>query len=105
MRTHKFGICVPKSVAEVKGLDKENGGTLSWDVIFKEMKNVQIPFGELEGDKIQPGYQEIRCRVIFDVKMGENFRRKAGMVAGDHRNKAPSALSYSSVVSRNSVVI
>ena len=60
MRTHKFGICVPKSVAEAKRLDKENGDTLWWDTIYKEMKNVRISFKEFEGDKISPGYQEIR---------------------------------------------
>ena len=33
VRTHKFGIRVPKSVAEAKRLDKSNGDTLWWDAI------------------------------------------------------------------------
>ena len=37
--------------------------------------------------------------------MGENFRRKARMVADGHRTETPAALTYSSVVSRDSVRI
>ena len=35
--------------------------------------------------------------------MAENFRRKARLVAGGHRTKPPAAITYSSVVSRDSV--
>jgi hypothetical protein len=40
--------------------------------------------------------------MIFDVKM-ENFRRKARLVAGGHRTKAPARITYASVVSRETV--
>ena len=44
--------------------------------------------------------------MIFDVKMGENFRRKARFVAGGHKTKTPAAMTYSLVVvSRDSVCI
>ena len=43
--------------------------------------------------------------MIFDTKLGENFRRKARMVAGGHTTKTPSSVTYSSVVSRDSVQI
>ena len=43
--------------------------------------------------------------MIFDVKMCENFRRKAIMVAGGHTTETPAALTYASVVSRDSVRI
>jgi hypothetical protein len=43
--------------------------------------------------------------MIFDVKMGENFRRKARFVAGGHKTTTPAAMCYSSVVSRDSVRI
>ncbi len=71
------------------------------------MKNVRIAFEVWEGKKedIPPGYQQVDCHMIFDVKMGENFRRKARMVAGGHQTVAPAALTYSSVVSRDSVRI
>jgi hypothetical protein len=36
-RTHKFGIRVPKTVAEAQAIDAENGDTLWWNAILKEM--------------------------------------------------------------------
>ena len=47
------------------------------------------------------GFQEIGCHLIFDVKM--DFTRKARFVAGGHTTEASSAITYSSVVSRDSV--
>ena len=71
------------------------------------MRNVRIAFEEFNGNKedIPPGYQQVNCYMIFDIKMGENFRRKARMVAGGHTTNTPSSITYSSVVSRNSVRI
>jgi hypothetical protein len=40
VRTHKFGVKVPKYVAEAIAFDEENENTLWWDAICKEMKNV-----------------------------------------------------------------
>jgi hypothetical protein len=40
--------------------------------------------------------------MIFDVKM-EDFRRKARFVAGGHTTDTPRAMTYASVVSRESV--
>ena len=107
VRTHKYGIRIPKSVKEAQQLDRENGDTLWWDAICKEMKNVLIAFEEFDGDEkdLPPGYQYVDCHMIFDIKMGENFRRKARMVAGGHMTSTPSSLTYSSVVSRDSVRI
>ena len=51
------------------------------------------------------GYQFVKCHMIFDVNMGENFCSKARMVAGGHMTTSPSSLTYSSVVSRDSVRI
>ena len=71
------------------------------------MRNVRIAFEEFNGNKedIPPGYQQVNCHMIFDIKMGENFRRKARMVAGGHTTTNPSSITYSSVVSRDSVRI
>ena len=64
----------------------KNGNTLWWDVIWKEMKNVCIMFKVHEGEEkdLHPGYQEINDHMIFDEKMGKNFRHKACMVADGH---------------------
>ena len=114
MRTHKFGIFIPKDVASAKAEDARNGNTLWWDAICKEMKNANIAFELYEGNVSQEqailqlkaqGYQQISYHIIFDVKMGENFRRKARLVAGGHTTATPSTLTYSSVVSRDSVRI
>ena len=49
------------------------------------------------------GYQEIRNHIVFDVKM--DFTRKARYCAGGHTTDAPDGITYSSVVSRDSVRI
>ena len=40
--------------------------------------------------------------MIFDIKLGENFRRKARLVEGGHTTTAPSSIAFSLVVSRDS---
>ena len=67
-------------------IDKENGYNLCWDVIMKEMKNVRPALEVFEKHKkdIPIGYQQIKCHMIFDVKIGEKFRRKARLVGGGH---------------------
>jgi hypothetical protein len=83
-KAHKFGIEVPRSVAEAYTLDKKNGNTFWAGAISKEMKNVQIAFKILvNGDKVPIGYQCMQCHMIFDGKM-EDFCRKACLVAGGH---------------------
>ena len=106
-RTHKYGIRIPKTVQEAIAIDKENGDTLWWDAICKEMANVRPAFEEWEGKEsnLPPGYQKIKCHFIFDIKMGENFRRKARLVAYGNETETPAALTYSSVVTRDSVRI
>ena len=56
-------------------------------------------------EDIPIGYQQIKCPMIFDVKIGENFRRKAILVGGGHMKTAPDSITYSLVVSRYSVKI
>jgi hypothetical protein len=86
-------------------LDKENGNTLWQDAVRKEIKNVRIEFKILNVEEsVPPTYQEIRCHMMFDVKM-EGFCRKARFVAGGHTTDTPCAITYASVVSRESVRI
>ena len=65
------------------------------------MKNVRIAFEVFEGEvkDIPIGYQKVDCHMIFDIKMGEIFRRKARMVAGGYTTEMPATLTYLSVVS------
>jgi Reverse transcriptase (RNA-dependent DNA polymerase) len=104
-RTHKFGLEIPKSVLDAQRIDKENGNTLWQDAIAKEMKNVRIAFKILEDQGEVPiGHQYMDCHIIFDIKL-DGFVRKARMVAGGHMISTPPNLTYSSVVSRETVRI
>lgn len=44
------------------------------------------------------GYQEVTAQLIFDVKLGENSRRKEWLVGDRHKTDTPVAVTYSSVV-------
>ena len=105
-RTHKYGIRVPRSVKEALEIDMSNGNSLWQDAIEKEMINIRpaLEVWENDEDKLI-GYQKIKCHMIFDIKLGENFRRKARYVAGGHMTETPASLTYSSVVARDSVRI
>ncbi len=88
-KTHKFGIEVPRSVAEAYALDKKNGNTFWADSIAKEMKKVRIAFKILaNGDKVPIGFLRMRCHMIFDIKM-EDLHCKLRLVAGGHMTDAP----------------
>ena len=95
-RTHKFGLWIPKSVEQALIVDKENGNTLWWDAICKEMTNVRPAFEKWVKKEsiLPPGYQKIKRHFIFDVKMGKNFRRKARLVA----NGNETVVSWDSVM-------
>jgi len=109
--THKFGIRLPHSVAEAYCIDKETGTDFWTRAIEKEMKNVRIAFRKWDGSIVDArggkklvGYQEIKCHMIFDIKMDGKFTRKARFVAGGHTVEKPEPVAtYSSVVSRDSV--
>jgi len=103
-RTHKFGIRIPKTLAEALDIDKDTGTDLWRKAIEKEMANVKTAFQVLnEDEKVPIGYLQIPCHMIFDVKM--DLTRKARFVAGGHMTDPPTVLTYSSVVSRESVRI
>ena len=105
--THRYGIRLPKSIKEAKELDQKNGNTLWWDAITKEMRNVRIAFEDWNKplSEILPGYSKLTCHLIFEIKLSENFRRKARFVADGHKHPVKPSLSYSTVFSRDSVRI
>ena len=107
---HKYGVRLPHSVQEALQIDKETGTDFWWQAIQKEMKKVMVAF-EYD-DQLTPeqartdrskyvGFQEINCHMVFDVKM--DLTRKARFVAGGHLTEPPPSITYSSVVSRDSV--
>lgn len=103
-RKMKFGVKIPLAYDEAVILDRENGNTLWQDAVKKEMKNVEVAFNFLGEDESVPiGFNKISCHLIFDVKF--SLERKARYVAGGHLNSVPPAMTYASVVSRDSVRI
>ena len=109
--SHKFGVKLPHSVEEAYKLDKKNGNDNWCKAIEKEMSCIHVAFEKWVDGKTREeakqkliGYQEVRCHMIFDVKMS-GLTRKARLVAGGHMTDTPSSITYSSVVSHDSVRI
>jgi hypothetical protein len=109
LTTHKFGVRLPHTVDEALRIDKDTGTDFWQKAIGKETTKVKVAWEAREDLDIEEvrkggalvGYTEIRCHMIFDVKM--DFTRKARFVAGGHMTDTPSSITYSSVVSRDSV--
>ena len=59
----KFGIAVPRTVAEAHELDRINGNTFWADAIKKEMENVKIAFNVLDEDTRVP--QALRRSLVI----------------------------------------
>ncbi len=103
-RTHKYGLRLPKSVEEAYAIDAETGADYWHNAILKEMQNNAVAFKFLEdGDHLPVGSKWIPFHMIFDIKC--DFTRKARFVAGGHWTEAPAQITYSSVVTRESVRI
>jgi hypothetical protein len=65
------------------------------------MSNVRVAFKEYDGELTQDdkpkGYKFVSIHVVFDVKLGEKYRRKAKLAADRHKTDAPtSTITYSS---------
>jgi hypothetical protein len=103
-RTHKYGIRLPKTVTEAYQIDQDTGTDYWHQAIMKEMKNNAVAFQFLEeGENAPVGSKWIPFHMIFDIKC--DFTRKARFVAGGHWTNAPDSITYSSVVTRDSVRI
>jgi hypothetical protein len=67
------------------------------------MKNV-MPGFEFRDDNIVPlGYKKFDCHMIFEVKL--NLTRKAHLVVGSHQTEVLTEMTYSSVISQDSMRI
>jgi hypothetical protein len=109
---HKFGCTLPHSVEEELEIDRLTG-TDHWQRALNRerclRKNVawnardNTTPDEIQSGKVKDmiGFQEIGCHIVFDIKM--DFTRKARFCAGGHTTDTPAAMTYSSIVSRDSV--
>ena len=59
----------------------------------------------MRNGNINPGYENVNVHMKFDIKMDGRFTRKAILVADVHTTALTSSITYSSVVSRESVRI
>ena len=75
------------------------------------MKNNAIVFDirhhQASGKPAAPtvGYNKSEVHMIFDVKIDADFTQKARLVADEYNQDIPNSMTYSSVVSRDSVRI
>ena len=69
-----------KTDEEALNLDKENGNTLWYDAIAKEMKSVRVAFEEWKGkeNEIPPGYQKIYVTSYLKLSSVRTFNKKQG---------------------------
>jgi len=92
------------SIEEAYQIDKETDTDFWHQAILKEMTNNAVAFHFLEeGEQIPVGSTWIPFHMIFDVKC--DLTRKARFVAGGHWTQASAQLTYSSVVTRESIRI
>ena len=61
------------------------------NALADKMKTLQPDFKvfEVAESVIPNGYQSIMCHSIWDIKLGENFLRKAQNFAGVHTTTTP----------------
>lgn len=68
------------------------------------MKNAKVAFKLLsQGERPPPGHSEITCHLVFDVKL--DMTRKARYVAGGHLTDVSTNMTYSSILSRDTIQI
>ena len=60
---------------------------------------------DLSNGNLAPiGHQLVQCHMVFDIKM-KDFTQKARLAAGGHMTKSPSFITYSRLVSMETVRI
>jgi hypothetical protein len=101
---YKFGICIPESVEDALQLDKINGDAQWYDAMIKEMQNVCVAFDIKDhATKPPPGYEYVDLMMVYDIKM--DYTWKARLCARGDQTEPPKEITYSSVVSRESIRI
>ena len=101
-------------IKEALEIDETTEMDYWWKAIQKEMKKMMVAFdvdedwtleqireGLAHGDYV--GFQEIECHWVFDIKM--DLTHHARFVARGHTTEPPATMTYSSVVSQESVQI
>ena len=109
--TQKFGIQVPKTVGEAYKTDQQMGTTFCMKAIEKEMDNVCVTLEVFKGvkpdqtreGKLKLGFKYVLTHMIFYIKMDGKFTCKSILGSGGHKTALLSSITYSSVVTSESV--
>ena len=72
-------------------------------IAFEKLDNITPD--DMWKDYIKPGYEHVNVHMIFDIKMYGKFTKKLVSVAYRDTIAPPSSITYSSVVSKESVRI
>ena len=103
---YKFGVRIPRDVAEAKRFDEKNNNKLWYTAIKAEMDQI-LEYETFKsagiGRKSPRGYQQIRLHIVFDVK--HDLRHRARLIAGGHMTEVPKDSTYSLVASLRSIRI
>ena len=72
-------------------------------VAVKVLKGVSLD--QMREEKMKSGFKYVRTYLIFDIKMNVKFTRKTRLVSGGHNTAPPLSTTYSSVVTRECVIL
>ena len=102
--SHKYGVEIPRTIAEAFAIDERNGNTFWHDAVNREMENLKVAFDILpEGKEPPPTYRKASGHIVFDVRM--TLERKARWVKDGHKTPEPDWCTFAGVVSRESIRI
>ena len=110
---------MPKNVDDVFRIDTVNDNHFWRTAIEKELKTLYVAYKtykqngkyisleQIRSDRKKHlvGYKEITIHFVFDVEFDGSFIKKACFCANGSKTDAPKYLSYSSVVSPESICI
>jgi len=105
-KTEKFGLEVPKpnDVRRALKIDEETSTSHWRDALRKEAMTVLPALKILNrNERIPPGYKYIEFLTVFDIKM--DLTRKARICARGDQIDTPPNVTYTSVVTRESIRI
>jgi hypothetical protein len=93
----------PKSTVKAYAIECCNGSKLWTNAIAKEMLNVRPALKFVDDNKIPEFLKPVGVHMILDVKM--DLTQKACLVANGHEMEVPTESTYSTIVTRDSVLI
>jgi hypothetical protein len=88
--THKYGLELPKSVAQALAIDKRTGTDFWEKAIEKEIRNVfpAFEFHKSDNNQVPPGFQFVETYFVFDIKMEltrkARFFERGSMILSDY---------------------